>query len=568
VTDEVSDRVRPGTERGTLMRSSAVGSEPGSVGEEGSVGAAGQVHRAAASVAVWTLLSRATGMARILVIGAVLGPTYLANVFQAGYTLPNNIFTIFAGPMVAMVVVPSVVRATATAGAVGARNVLSRVAGRLLTIAGVCAAGLALSSPALGWTLVLGVPGPDHARAWLLATVLILFVAPQIVLYAIISLAVAAQQSRGRFALAAGAPALESIATVVVVLIVGRVFGDGLDVGQAQLAMVIWLGVGSTAAVAVHTGLQLYGAARVGLLVPARWRLRRSPEAHECVRRITRSIPVAAAPAGTEYLLAVIAATVPGGVLVIQLASQVFYAVSYVAGRAVSMAALPRLARAAAEADWPGFAGAWRQCLYYATLAALPPLCLLLVFARPTADLLSNGQLHQPALVDELAACLTVAAFGQLVSGLNDLGRRALFSRLDDRGPRRASVLGFLASSLIAVASAFLAPNPKAMLVALMIAILVGEVVSAAIVINRLRQHVRAERIADPRHGVPALLATLAMQPAIALGYWQLNHHTPDRLTTFAVLAATTAVAIALFAATVIILNRLPARGGSIDMRG
>ena len=546
------------------MRSSApapasAGGSAGETGGAGSPSAGGRVRRAAASVAVWTLLSRASGMARILVIGAVLGPTYLANVFQAGYTLPNNVFTIFAGPMVAMVVVPSVVRATASAGRAGARDVLSRVTGRLLTVAVVCALGLALLSPALGWTLVLGVPGPAHARAWLLASVLILFVAPQIVLYTVISLAVAAQQSRDRFALAAGAPTLESLATVAMVLVVGHVFGSGLEIGDTPVAMVIWLGVGSTAAVAAHTALQLYGAARVGLLVPARWGLRHSPEALDCVHRITRSIPVAAAPAGTEYLQAVIAATVPGGVLVIQLASQVFYAVSYVAGRAVSMAALPRLARAAAEADWVGFAVAWRQCLYYATLAALPPLCLLLVFARPTADLLSNGQLHQQALVDELAACLLIAAVGQLVSGVNDLGRRALFSRLDDRGPRRASILGFASSAVIAVAAAAFAPSPKATLVALMVAILVGELVSTATVLNRVRKHIRPGRFFEPRHGVPALLTTVAMLPAVAAGAWLLGDVT-DRLETFLVLAGTGTVALALFAGTAVLLNRTPLR--------
>jgi putative peptidoglycan lipid II flippase len=537
----------------------APASAPGPADGAGSAGAGGRVRKAAASVAVWTLLSRASGMARILVIGAVLGPTYLANVFQAGYTLPNNVFTIFAGPMVAMVVVPSVVRATATAGRAGARDVLGRVAGRLLTVAVVCALGLAVLSPALGWTLVMGVPGPAHARAWVLASVLILFVAPQIVLYTIISLAVAAQQSRDRFALAAGAPTLESLATVAMVLVVGRVFGSGLEIGETPVAMVIWLGVGSTIAVAVHTAVQLYGAARVGLLIPVRWGLSRSPEALDCVRRITRSIPVAAAPAGTEYLLAVIAATVPGGVLVIQLASQVFYAVSYVAGRAVSMAALPRLARAAADADWLGFAVAWRQCLYYATLAALPPLCLLLVFARPTADLLSNGQLHQQALVDELAACLLLAAVGQLVSGLSDLGRRALFSRLDDRGPRRASILGFAASAVIAVAAAVFAPNPKAILVGLMIAILVGEIVSAATVLNRLRHHISPGRLVEPRYAVPALLITVAMLPAIAAGDWLLRDVT-DRLLTFVVLAGTGIVALALFAAAAVVLNRTPLR--------
>ena len=347
----------------------------------------GQLRRSAAGVAAWTLLSRTMGLARLLVIAAVLGPTYLANIFQSGYTLPNNVFTIFAGPMVAMVLVPAMVRASAGSDLRAARQTLARVAGQLLTIAGCAAGALALLSPALGATLVFGVPEPDHHRAWLLAAVLIWCVAPQIVLYTLVSLAVAAQQSRGRFALPAGLPAVESVGTIITVLAAGRTIGAGTDVGAAPLTTVVWLGAASTASVALHAALQLVGVARVGLLVRPRWGLAGVPQAGDCVRRMARSMPVAAAPAATNYLLAVIASTVPGGALVVQLASQVLYALSFVGSRAVSMAALPRLARAAADQDWARFAGAWRRCLHYATLAALPWLCLLLVFAAPAADL-------------------------------------------------------------------------------------------------------------------------------------------------------------------------------------
>jgi len=96
-------------------------------------------------------------MARVLVAGGVLGPTYTANIFQASNTLPNNVYTVFAGPIVAMVVVPSVVHAsTGTGAGLGqAREVLGRVAGRLLTVAGLATVGLVLLSPALAWSLVL-----------------------------------------------------------------------------------------------------------------------------------------------------------------------------------------------------------------------------------------------------------------------------------------------------------------------------------------------------------------------------------------------------------------------------
>jgi hypothetical protein len=46
--------------------------------------------RNSATVAGWTLVSRATGLLRVVVIGTVLGPTYFANSFQASYSVPSG----------------------------------------------------------------------------------------------------------------------------------------------------------------------------------------------------------------------------------------------------------------------------------------------------------------------------------------------------------------------------------------------------------------------------------------------------------------------------------------------
>jgi hypothetical protein len=46
------------------------------------------------------------------------------------------------------------------------------------------------------------------------------------------------------------------------------------------------------------------------------------------------------------------------------------------------------------------------------------------------------------------------------------------------------------------------------------------------------------------------------MLPAIAAGYWLLQHLAPDRLTTLAVLTATGTVAVALFAAAILLGRR------------
>jgi putative peptidoglycan lipid II flippase len=503
--------------------------------------------RNSVTVAGWTILSRVVGLLRVLVIGAVMGPTYLANIFQAGYVLPGNVFTVMAGPVLAMVVVPAVVGTAAAGGATRAGELLSHIAGRLLAVAGVGTAALALLSPLLAWTLVFGVPEPDRGRAWLLTLVLVLFVAPQVVLGAIAALGVAAQQSRGRFALAAAAPAVESLGTIGTVVLTGWMFGAGLDIAQSPMTMMILLGAGTTASVALHAALQTYGAWRAGVLVPPRRGWRQDREAYDAMRRIVRSVPVAACPAITAYVLTVAAGTVPGGVLVVQLSFQVFYALSFVGARAVSMAALPKLAEAAAAQDGPRFAAAWRQGLHYAVLVSLPPLCLLATFAAPTADLLANGELRQSSLIAELAGCLAVIAFAQLAGGIHDLGRQALFSRLDDAGPRLASFVAVGVSTTVAL-STLLLPADSSRLTGLTVAILAAEIAAAAMVLRRLRDAIRPHRLLDGQRAIAAGLATLAMLPVIVAGSWLLDVLGDGRIVELLLLLATGALSLAAFA--------------------
>ena len=91
--------------------------------------------RNSATVAIWTLLSRATGLLRVVVIGAVLGPTYFANCFQSTNVVPNIVFSLIAGPVLTMVVVPGLIGALEKEGEQRAREVFSRVMGWLLAIA-------------------------------------------------------------------------------------------------------------------------------------------------------------------------------------------------------------------------------------------------------------------------------------------------------------------------------------------------------------------------------------------------------------------------------------------------
>src|ERR1041384_8053752 len=69
------------------------------------------VVRNSMTVAAWVLVSRVTGFARVAVIGAVLGPTYLGNTFQALNSLPNMImYNLLLGELFVALLMPSLVR--------------------------------------------------------------------------------------------------------------------------------------------------------------------------------------------------------------------------------------------------------------------------------------------------------------------------------------------------------------------------------------------------------------------------------------------------------------------------
>jgi peptidoglycan biosynthesis protein MviN/MurJ (putative lipid II flippase) len=486
--------------------------------------------RKSATVAGWTLVSRATGLLRVVVIGAVLGPTYFANAFQAGYVVPNLVFTMVAGPVLAMVLVPGVVRAIGAGGIARGREVLGGAAGWLFGVSGAVVALLMILSPAVAWTLTFGIPDPAvRAQGLWLTTVLVLLVAPQVLLYVVAYLGMAAQQSRGRFALAAGAPAVENVVLIATVVLAGWYYGTGLDVEHVPIDMVLALGVGSTVAVALHAALQLFGTARVGLLTWPSMGWRHDSEARAVSRRLVRSAGVAAWPSAAMYVLLALGGSVPGGVFVVQLSYSVFYSLSYVSARAVSMAALPGLAHAAHREDGATFGSTWRQGLSYAIIASLPLLVLLAMNSVPTANILANGELRHAALIGPLAACLGVVAVAQLVGGVHDIGRQAMFARLDDRVPRRASEVAF-GVILVAAAASLLLPADGSRLIWLVAAILAGELAAAGTVLTQLRRSIKPERFLETPMLAAALVATLALVPVAATMWWLAHITGGDRL--------------------------------------
>ena len=65
--------------------------------------------RSMAAMTILTALSRLTGFVRIVVIAAVLGTTFLGNVYQSANTIPNVVFELVVAGLVQAVLIPSLV---------------------------------------------------------------------------------------------------------------------------------------------------------------------------------------------------------------------------------------------------------------------------------------------------------------------------------------------------------------------------------------------------------------------------------------------------------------------------
>src|SRR6266568_5336045 len=206
------------------------------------------------TVAAWTIVSRVTGVIRFAVIGAVLGPTFFGNTYQFTNSLPNLVYYGFlAGSLFSSLLVPALVRHIDT----GDRRACERLAGGFLGITLMALIAIAPLAIVLG-PLVLrfaALGGAVHvagAAPVRVGRLLIMLFIPQIFCYGIVGTFTAVMNSRQRFALAAGAPAVENLGTIAVLLATAVLYGTGTSLAQVPRGEMLLLGLGSTGAVALH----------------------------------------------------------------------------------------------------------------------------------------------------------------------------------------------------------------------------------------------------------------------------------------------------------------------------
>jgi putative peptidoglycan lipid II flippase len=224
----------------------------------------------AAGVAGLTLAARLVGFGRSLVFSKTVGDTCLGDTYNAANSLPNVLFEIVAGGVLAGVVVPVVARH------VGARRrpEAARTASALMTwtLLVLTPAGLAVLVGARLFAATFA-KADCAGSADVLAALVVMF-APQVWLYGLAVVSAGILQAHHRFLAAAAAPLLSSLVVIMAYLSYATLAAPSANDEPTQLTSqaLAALGWGTTLGVLALAACTLVPLGRIGLRLRPRLR--------------------------------------------------------------------------------------------------------------------------------------------------------------------------------------------------------------------------------------------------------------------------------------------------------
>lgn len=371
---------------------------------------------ATTAVTLWNLLSRLTGFARVLAMGAALGTTALGDTYQAANLVSNILFELLAGGMLSAVLVAAFVQRLGRDGPDAAAQLAARVLALAVAVLGVVAALTMVAAPAVMRALTAGVDDASRDARVELGAFILLFVAPQLILYAVGAVSTALLQANRRFVAAAAAPVANN-AVVIATMLAFRAAQDGdTSLVEAGSAAATLLAGGSFVGVAAMSALPLVALRSAGHRLRPRWPGTASARAE--LATLARQGTWAAGHLGAnQVLLAVtiaVAAGVDGGVVAFQIALTFFLLPHAVLANPVFTTGFPRFAADAAAGRLDRLAADVGASLRTVITLVAPAAALLVALAGPSLEVVRLGALDAAGsrLVADVLAGLAVGLVG------------------------------------------------------------------------------------------------------------------------------------------------------------
>lgn len=447
------------------------------------------------AVASGTLVSRVTGLARIVVFAAVIGQTALADAFDVGNNAPNVIYELLIGGTLTAALVPLFTAHRQRNDTEGTAAVFGAglVALVVLTIVAVVAAPLVFRLYALN-------PAGDAEAFQRVGTALTRVFLVQVFFYGLNALVAGMLNAAGRFAAAAWAPVASNLVAIGALLGIAAFESVGdvsLANAEAGTELFWWFSLGPTLGIAVMAMIVLVAGVRAGVVPRPLVRLR-----HPAVGEITRMSGWAIGYIATNQLALIVVKNLAepgsGRLDAYAKAMTIFQLPHGLLAVTIATTFAPLLARAVADQDANGFRSKFARGARSTIAATALPSILLVVFAGPIVRLVLGWGEFDDAAVRTTAEALSGLALGLVGFSLYLFALRGFYSHGDARTP---FVINCFENALNIVLAVVLVDRYGVR--GLGIAFAVAYLVSALVAVELLRR----------RHATPGFFGLLRTNP-------------------------------------------------------
>ena len=442
---------------------------------------------ASALIGAGTIVSRATGVVRSILLVSVIGSygSRAADAFTTANMLPTSIYEIIAAGVVTGIVVPQIVRSSVHSD--GGDRFISKLL-TLGTVVLVAATLLAI----IAAPLLIALYAPLYtAQQQSLALSFAYWCLPQLLFYGLYGLIGEVLNARRVFGPYSWVPTANNIVSIVGFgLILFLYGGPTTRVADWDPAMVALLGATATLGIAIQAGLLAFfwRRTRIRLRPDFRWRgmgLRQLSR----LALWTLLTVVASQLAGLVQSIVLSAASGAAGYTVLTYAWLVFMLPHSIVTLSVSTAYYTRLAELAAEKRLDLVAANIQESIRVVTVFAFGFMVAIAAASGPVARVFTSDRVGAVTLAWVLCAFLV----GLVPSGILVILRRAFFSFNDTRRPFYFAVVQMVivaagaALSFVAASLGYVAVAQLALLVALSQSI--ATIAQLPVTLRLLRRH-------------------------------------------------------------------------------
>ncbi|MGH2786470.1 MAG: murein biosynthesis integral membrane protein MurJ [Actinomycetota bacterium] len=389
--------------------------------------------RASAVMSIGTILSRVTGLLRLIAITAALGVAEgrLADSYNLANMVPNLLYYLILGGILAAVFVPVFVELLEKEGRDKAWETASALINVvLIVLTGVTILGI-LAAPWIAEFYAARLEGQEGQAQQEALTFLMRLLIPQIVFYGLSAMVTGLLNAHKRFGAPMYTPVLGNIAVIIVFIGFHRAYGEvGLDASSGQLSII---GLGTTLGVALMAVAQLpflRGLGRYRLTISLR---------DPSIRKVARlSMFVMAYMLVTQlgYLFIQWLANGQQGGYSAYIAAYTFYLLPIsLFVLSVTTALLPDMSSHAVHARWDEFRDRFSLGIRATVFLVLPAAAGYLVIGRPMIEVLLENGVMTAQSIDLVWEVLALMALGLPQGAVFTFLIRAFYSMQDTKSP-------------------------------------------------------------------------------------------------------------------------------------